>query len=118
MLYFHKLKRWDLLRNSLSGLVSPATVSYYLCQDMMLCHISSMFLKIQHISHLCEFECENCYHFFIECPLYDNIRRNLFVFLRIFGEIDLNVILYGNTELLIDQNKDITFNRSKQGYYF
>jgi hypothetical protein len=35
-----------------------------------------------------------------------------------FGEIDLNVILYGNTELLIDQNKDITFNRSKQGYYF
>ena len=25
---------------------------------------------------ICEFDCENCYHYFIECPLYDNIRRN------------------------------------------
>ena len=38
--------------------------------------------------------------------------------IRIYSEIDLNIILYGNTELLIDQNKNITFNRSKQGYYF
>ena len=26
-------------------------------------------------SCICEFECENCYYFFMECPLYDNIRR-------------------------------------------
>jgi len=39
--------------------------------------------------------------------LYDNIRRHLLVILRIYSEIDLNVILYANTELPIDQNKDI-----------
>ena len=43
----------------------------------------------------------------MECPLYDNIRRNVFVILRIYDEIDLNIILYENTELSIDQNKDI-----------
>jgi hypothetical protein len=32
---------------------------------------------------------------------------DLFVILRIYDEIDLNVILYGNTELSIYQNKDI-----------
>ena len=36
--------------------------------------------------------------------LYDNVRRHLLVILRIYSEIDLNVILYGNTELPIDQN--------------
>jgi len=39
---------------------------------------------------------------------YDNIRGNLFVILRIYGEIDLNIILYGNTKLSIDQNKGIS----------
>jgi hypothetical protein len=42
----------------------------------------------------------------MECPLYDDIRRNWFVILRIYREIDLNIILYGNTEL----------SRSKQWY--
>ena len=41
------------------------------------------------------------------CPLYDDIRRNVCAILRIDGEIDLNVILYGNTDLSIDQNKDM-----------
>ena len=45
--------------------------------------------------------------FIMECPLYDDITRNLFVIVRIYGEMDLNIILYGNTELSIDQNKDI-----------
>jgi len=33
--------------------------------------------------------------------------------LRIYGEIDLNIILYGNTELTMDQNKDMFFARFK-----
>jgi hypothetical protein len=37
----------------------------------------------------------------MECPLPDNI------ILGIYGEKDLNVILYGNTETSIDQNKNI-----------
>ena len=53
------------------------------------------------------FECENYYIFFMECPLYNNIRRNLLVILRVYDEIDLNVIVYGNTECSINQNKDI-----------
>ena len=39
----------------------------------------------------------------MECPIYDNIRRNLFLTLRIYGEIYLNIILDGNTELSVDQ---------------
>ena len=39
---------------------------------------------------------------------YDNIRGHLFVILRIYGEIDLNIILYGNTELSIDQSNDVS----------
>ena len=41
------------------------------------------------------------------CPLYDDIRGNVCAILRIDGEIDSNVILYGNTDLSIDQNKDM-----------
>jgi len=33
--------------------------------------------------------------------------------LRIYGEIDLNIILYGNTELKMDQNNDMFFARFK-----
>jgi len=43
----------------------------------------------------------------MECSLYDNIKQTkLFVILRIYGEIDLNIILYGNTELPIHKNND------------
>jgi hypothetical protein len=43
----------------------------------------------------------------------DNIRRSLFVILRIYGKIDIhvNIILYGNP---IDQNKDIFARRKNQ----
>jgi len=47
----------------------------------------------------------------MECPLYDNIRRNLCVILRMYGEIDFNIIVYGNTELSIDQDKDMFFSK-------
>ena len=43
----------------------------------------------------------------MECPLYGYIKRNVFVILRIYDEIHLNIILYENTELSIHQNKDI-----------
>jgi hypothetical protein len=45
----------------------------------------------------------------MKCPLYDKIRRNVFVILRTYGKKDLNVTLYGNTELSVDQNKDFMF---------
>ena len=43
--------------------------------------------------------------FYLLNVFYDNIRRTLFVILRIYDKIDLNVILYGNTELSIDKKK-------------
>lgn len=55
----------------------------------------------------CGFPCENSFHFFMECPLYTQIRRNLFFVLSIYGNIDLKVILHGNIDLTINQNKDI-----------
>jgi hypothetical protein len=33
--------------------------------------------------------------------IYNNIRSNLFVMLRIYGEIDLNILLYGNTGISV-----------------
>jgi hypothetical protein len=33
--------------------------------------------------------------------IYNNIRSNLFVMLRICGEIDLNILLYGNTGISV-----------------
>jgi hypothetical protein len=46
------------------------------------------------------------------CPLYNNIRRNLFVvILEINGKIDLNIILYRNTELSTDQIKDSSLSK-------
>ena len=56
---------------------------------------------------LCGFNYENAYHFFLECPFYNNIRRYLFLVLRIYGDIDLNVIIYGNENLSLVQNIDI-----------
>ena len=52
----------------------------------------------------CGCECENFITLLWNVLLYDNVRRNLLVILRIYSEIDLNVILYGNTELPMDQN--------------
>jgi hypothetical protein len=43
----------------------------------------------------------------MECPLYGYIKRNVFVILRIYDEIHLNIILYENTELSTHRNKDI-----------
>ena len=46
------------------------------------------------------------------CPLYNNIRRNLFVVvLGINGKIDLNINLYRNTELSTDQTKDSNLSK-------
>ena len=46
------------------------------------------------------------------CPLYNNIRRNLFVvILGINGKIDLNINLYRNTELSTDQIKDSNLSK-------
>jgi hypothetical protein len=50
--------------------------------------------------------------FVLACPLYNNIRRNLFVvILGINGKIDLNIILYRNTELSTDQIKDSSLSK-------
>ena len=53
------------------------------------------------------FNCENAFHYFLDCPLYNEIRHNLFLVLRIYGDIDLNVIMYGNGNLSVEQNIDI-----------
>jgi hypothetical protein len=45
-------------------------------------------------------------------PLYNNIRRNLFVvILEINDKIDLNIILYRNTELSTDEIKDSNLSK-------
>ena len=55
----------------------------------------------------CGFACENSFHYFLECPIYIQQRHHLFVILQIYGVIDLDVILYGNENLSVEQNIDI-----------
>ena len=55
----------------------------------------------------CGFQCANSHHYFLECPIYDNIRNNLLLVLQIYGNINLNVILYGSNDLSLEENFDI-----------
>ena len=55
----------------------------------------------------CGFECENIFHFLLECPINEHIRNTLFLILQIYGAIDIDIILYGNENLTEAQNVDI-----------
>ena len=55
----------------------------------------------------CGFQCENSFHYFLECPLFTQIRNNLFVILRIYGEISLDIIKYGSENLSVEENLEI-----------
>ena len=55
----------------------------------------------------CGFECENEFHFFLECLINELIRNTLFLILQIYGAIDIDIILYGNENLTEAQNVDI-----------
>ena len=55
----------------------------------------------------CGFECENVFHFFLECPINEHIRNTLFLILQIYGAMDIDIILYGNKNLTEAQNVDI-----------
>ena len=61
-----------------------------------------IYFRPTQIMYLYVLTCENCCHFFMECLLYDNIRRNVPVILKMY-----DYFLYENTELSIDQTKDI-----------
>ena len=87
---------------SFTGAIWSMMWSYSVSSLSTLCRTRSQ--SLNDLSPSCGFECENCYHLFMECPLYD-IGRNVCVILRIYDETDLNVILYGNTEISIDQDK-------------
>jgi hypothetical protein len=55
-----------------------------------------------------EFQCENVFHFFLECPINEHIRNTLFLILQIYGAIiDIDIILYGSENLTEAQNVDI-----------
>jgi hypothetical protein len=55
----------------------------------------------------CGFECENVFHFFLECLINELIRNTLFLILQIYGAIDIDIILYGKENLTEAQNVDI-----------
>ena len=55
----------------------------------------------------CGFECENVFHFFLECPINEHNRNTLFLILQNYVAIDIYMILYGNENLTEAQNVDI-----------
>ena len=55
----------------------------------------------------CGFECENVFHFFLESPINEHIRKTLFLILQIYGAIDIDIILHGNENLTEAHNVHI-----------
>ena len=65
-------------------------------------------LKVKDNSYCpCGDPSENAYHYFFECPLYLDLRNELFDNLMLISPITLNTILFGNSELNLDTNKQI-----------
>ena len=50
---------------------------------------------------------EDAYHFFFNCPLYDDIRLDLLTSVTSVTICNLSNLLYGNNDLDLDQNKVI-----------
>ena len=50
---------------------------------------------------------EDTYHFLFECANYANIRRDMYTTLADFGQLLLNVLLFGDESMSLDQNVKI-----------
>ena len=57
----------------------------------------------QNASCNCNHPCEDCIHYFLECPQYNESRLLLFSELRTFN-ISIDLLLAGNENLTFDQN--------------
>ena len=59
----------------------------------------------------CGFPCENAVHYFLDCPLYIQQRKTLFAGLKNVLDnripLDINLILYGNTDLSLCDNEHL-----------
>ena len=55
----------------------------------------------------CGFQCENSQLYFLKCPIYNNLRNNLPLVLQMYGQVNLNVILFGSNYLTSEHNFDI-----------
>ena len=62
---------------------------------------------LSHSRCLCGDPYENSHHFFLKCPLYNDLRTELFANIIMFSPINLNTILFGNSDLSLPINKQI-----------
>jgi len=53
----------------------------------------------------CGFYIEDVKHFFLDCPLYRNIRENLKIKVELLTNFNIDSLLYGSPRLTLDQNK-------------
>ena len=70
----------------------------------MLCSKSNSHLYLLHVVDSPECHCgfneEDNNHFLLECPLYNNLRRDMITaILNVTEQIDCNTLLYGNENL-------------------
>ena len=56
---------------------------------------------------ICGHEIEDSYHYFFECPMYQNYRIILMNKLRKFGNLEAEDIIYGSESLELSSNKEI-----------
>ena len=59
---------------------------------------------------ICSHVCEDCYHFFFQCPLYAVQRIKLLTDVNLLCNVDLNVLLYGSN--LLDLKLNLTIFKS------
>ena len=69
-------------------------------------HLVSLHVK-DDPSCICGHNVENAYHYLLSCPLYVNERQKLFDFVSTKCNVTLDILLYCNDDLSLEDNIDI-----------
>ena len=87
------------------------TINIIHAQMRMSCSNLKSDLKSLHViddaTCICGNAVEDCFHFFFECPLYDNQRQKLFADVNNICTVNLDVLLFGENEMDLVTNKQI-----------
>ena len=96
ILYYYG-KRWPCVHHSRIR-IGCSKLKYDLCNNLHV--INETYCE-------CGADIEDAHHFFLKCPLYIDLRFELFNAISVYSQVNMNVILHGNSNLDYEQNKTI-----------
>ena len=63
--------------------------------------------EVDNPSFSCGSPLETAYHYFVDCPHYNNIRQHIIDAIQSIMQPSLNVVLYGHNDVSLNENKTI-----------